>query len=417
MTADDRWDPPSPRAAELIRAATLQLLQEVDVLFAELDTAMLNYGARGAAEDARVVAAINASTRSNLARWASANIAEPGARVAANVSPETVEIGREIVRRGLDDNLLLNYHLGQNIAWQHWMRTVFSLSEDPAELREALEVSARSIFGFVDATVQAIQAEMAAEREALVSRTNTERLEVVNLLLERAPITIDRASRRLSYELRGRHTAAILWNDRIGRRETAEFEEAAAAIARAAGGGRPLTVVPNASTLWVWFRTASPPDPAALRDAAAQHSAVVRVAVGSTAEGLEGFRRSHGDALATQALMRRMPAEVQLATHADVRLVALAATDAEQAADFVAVTLGELVGADPVLRETLRVYIRCGFSAAAAARALFTHRNTVIGRLKRARALLPVTLEENGIEIGLALEIDRWLGVGAAPGL
>ena len=30
------------------------------------------------------------------------------------------------------------YHAGQNIVWAYWMRTAFSLSSDPAVLRQAL---------------------------------------------------------------------------------------------------------------------------------------------------------------------------------------------------------------------------------------------------------------------------------------
>ena len=46
----------------------------------------------------------------------------------------------------------------------------------------------------------------------------------------------------------------------------------------------------------------------------------------------------------------------------------------------------------------------------AAARALYTHRNTVLNRLQRAERLLPFPLAGHGLEVGVALEIARWLG-------
>jgi DNA-binding PucR family transcriptional regulator len=101
---------------------------------------------------------------------------------------------------------------------------------------------------------------------------------------------------------------------------------------------------------------------------------------------------------------------MQVAGYEDVQLVALSAQDEELAADFAARTLGELAAADPELRETLRVYIREGFSASRAARALYAHRNTVLNRLSRARELLPAPLEHRGVHVGLALEIVHWLG-------
>ena len=62
----------------------------------------------------------------------------------------------------------------------------------------------------------------------------------------------------------------------------------------------------------------------------------------------------------------------------------------------------------------MRVYIRQRFSASRAARALFTHRNTVLNRLGRAERIMPASLEDDGLEIGLALEIVHWLGTRGA---
>jgi DNA-binding PucR family transcriptional regulator len=157
--------------------------------------------------------------------------------------------------------------------------------------------------------------------------------------------------------------------------------------------------------------TEATPDPEQLREAATPDG--VRIALGTTEPGLDGFRRSHLNALSTQRLMRRMPQQMRVAAFADVQLVALAAHDEERMGEFVGSTLGALTEADPVLAETLRVYIREGFSASRAARVLFTHRNTVRDRLRRAEELLPVALAEHGLEVGLALEVLHWLGVPA----
>jgi DNA-binding PucR family transcriptional regulator len=272
-----------------------------------------------------------------------------------------------------------------------------------------LDVSARSIFAFVDETLATIHQAMERERSQVISRTHTERMEIVNLILEHAPITLERASRRLRYELGRRHTAAIVWSDAVGPRDPGELEAAAEVIARLAGAERPLIVVPSASTLWTWFTAREPPSPDSLRTAELPGSAV-RVAVGTTDPGVDGFRRSHLHALATQRLMRRAPRDLRVAAYADVQVVALAAADEEGTSEFIAATLGELARADGVLRDTLRTYIRERFSAARTARELFTHRNTVLGRVARAQSLMAVPLEGNGLEVGLALEILHWLG-------
>ena len=51
-----------------------------------------------------------------------------------------------------------------------------------------------------------------------------------------------------------------------------------------------------------------------------------------------------------------------------------------------------------------------------AARALYTHRNTVLNRLRRAERLLPLPLAGNGVDVGAALEIAQWLGTQPEPG-
>jgi DNA-binding PucR family transcriptional regulator len=414
VSSSNQWPLPSPRVAELIRATTTELLNHADGVFEEVDAAVLARQPAQATLDDQVATAIRISNRANLAHWGVANLRAPGARVAPIATDETLEIAREIVRRGLDDTSLEAYRVGQNVAWRRWMEAAFSLCSDPDTLREMLDVTARSIFTFVDETLATIQAAMEQERAQLGSRTHTERLEVVNLILEHAPITAERASRRLRYELARRHTAAIVWSDRMGPRDPGQLEAAAEALSQALGTSRGLTVAPTADALWVWLSTPETPGPERLRDTATPGD--VRVALGTTEAGVDGFRRSHLNALSTQRLMRRMPQELRIAAFADVQLVALVAQDEERLAEFLSSTLGPLAEADSSLTETLRVYVREQFSASRTARTLFTHRNTVRARLVRVEQLLPVSLAEHGLEVGLALEVLHWLGAPARPG-
>lgn len=403
------WEPPSERCADLVRTAARAMLEEPGLLD-EVDRAVLSRAGATIAADPVLVDSLRASDRANLIHWLTANVRDPGAPVVPNVGPETVGVARDLVRRGLDDRALEGYRAGQNVAWSRWMAAAFELTDDPAELHEFLDVGARSIFAFVDETLAGITAEVDREREQLTSGTHAERRETVSLILDGAPIPADRASSRLGYELRRRHTAVILWGDPAASGQ-GDLGRTADALARAAGAGRAFTVVAGAASLWAWLATdGTDPDPRALADTATGPGGV-RVAIGSTAPGIDGFRRSHLDALATQRLMHRGPADVAVARYDDVRAVVLAVADEERAIEFVARTLGDLASADEVLRETLRVYLREDANAARTARALFAHRNTVLARLNRARDLLPIPLTGRGLDVGLALEIARWTGV------
>ena len=110
--------------------------------------------------------------------------------------------------------------------------------------------------------------------------------------------------------------------------------------------------------------------------------------------------------------MARRP-DLRVTRFADVQLVALALADEQCGREFVTRTLRKLADAEGELRDTLCVYIGEQFSAARAARALYTHRNTVLNRLQRAERLLPLPLAGHGLEIGVALEIAQWLGTHA----
>jgi DNA-binding PucR family transcriptional regulator len=402
------WDRPSPAVAELIRTAAQQLIAAPNTVFDAVDAVILADADRAVTADPGLVAAIRRTNRANLTHWAEANVRDPGAPVPPNLGPEVLGVARDLVRRGLDIPSLDAYRTGQNAAWRMWMAMAFSLTSDPAELGELLDITAQSIFGFVDATLAGIAEQVAQERERLTRGTHAERLEVVTLVLEGAPIRPERAEARLQYALDRTHTAAVVFSD-APRPDPGDLEQVAEAIARAAGARRPFTVVAGASSLWVWVAGDPRPGLAAV-GAALDQAPEVRIALGTTARGMEGFRRSHLDALATQRLLHRTPADVRLATYDDVQVVALTTQDEERAQELVERTLGPLATAAPELREALRTYLAEGSNASRTAQVLYAHRNTVLNRLARAERLLPAPLEGRRLQVALALEVVRWLG-------
>ena len=68
---------------------------------------------------------------------------------------------------------------------------------------------------------------------------------------------------------------------------------------------RPLSVIASAATRWVWIPGTAAPDLRRLAEMIIELSGI-RVAVGSTARGVEGFRRSHLDAITTQRMLARL---------------------------------------------------------------------------------------------------------------
>jgi DNA-binding PucR family transcriptional regulator len=333
--------------------------------------------------------------------------------VPANLTPEVLGIAREAFRRGIEQTVYTTYHAGQNVVQAHWMRSAFALSQDPAVLRQVVQAGSASVAAFVEDMVAALSEQLRRERAELARSSHARRFEVVSLILDSAPITTAHASTQLGYDLRRRHTAAILWTD-PRHPDHAALAAAAEALGPVTRARQVLTVIASSSSVWAWLAAAADAGAGALTTTTAAHPAV-RVAVGPAGTGVDGFRRSHFDAVATQRLMSRRP-DLRVARFTDIQLVALALADEQRAREFVARTLGQLADADPDLRDTLCVYIGEQFSAARAARALYTHRNTILNRLQRAERLLPLSLAGHGLEVGVALEIAQWLGTQpAAP--
>ncbi len=400
------WQRPSPAVQDLIRQCAQRVVNPRPEWLAELDTVVLAANPAIAA-DPELASAINASTHANFLFWGTANLRDPGAPVPPNTGPEPMNIARDMVRRGLSAYTLDAYRVGEGAAWRRLMDIAFELTSDPGELHQLLDVCSRSISEFVDATLAFIAGQIETERDELTRGTHAERRETVALLLDGAPIPLRRAEARLGYALTGEHTAVVVWSDDPAG-DLARLDTLVTQLGRAAGA-RPLSVLASAATRWVWIPGHGGIDVAALQDSLSAPGDI-HIAIGPTAEGVDGFRRSHLDALTTQQMMARLRSPQPVARFTDIQFVALLTTEPDRAGDFVRQTLGELESADRELQETVRVFVAEQCNASRAAARLYTHRNTLLRRLARADELLPRPLATSTVPVAVALEVVRWRG-------
>jgi DNA-binding PucR family transcriptional regulator len=400
---------PSEPVRELMRRGARMVLDAPSGWLDDLDEAILSSPQMQTIADDPVLAeSFRRANRANVLAWAAANVRDPGAPVPANVVPELLAASRDLVRRGLRESAVRAYRIGQNALWEHWMSIAFELTSDPHDLRELLEVSARSLFSFIDITNAAIAAQIQTEVEELTRGTHAERREVVELIMAGAPISPQRAASRLGYNLEQTHTAAVIWSELAGS-DSSQLDQAAEALARIARAARPLSVIASAATRWVWVSAGVVPDPPQLGKIIDELRGV-RIAIGSTAHGIEGFRRSHLDALTTQRLLARLHSTQRIASFGTIQLTSLVTENPERADQFIKDTLGELETASPEVRTAVLTFVteQCNLSRAAAK--LYTHRNTLLRRLSRADQLLPRPLEENTVNVAVALDVLRWRG-------
>lgn len=187
------------------------------------------------------------------------------------------------------------------------------------------------------------------------------------------------------------------------------LDRAADLFCHAVGSTRPLTVVAGAASRWAWVTDADGLDIDTVQ-AAVDNAPGARIAIGTTANGVEGFRRSHLEALITQRTLSRLRSTQRVAFFADVKMVALISQNPDAASEFITSTLGDLESASPDLQTALLTFINEQCNASRAAKRLHTHRNTFLRRLESAQRLLPRPLDHTSVHVAVALEALQWRG-------
>lgn len=397
----------SPRVQELFRKGAEVVLSASFEWWDELDGATLKVLGTSVT-DPVLVAMTRKTNRINVLHWATANIKAPGSRVEPDLGPEILNGARDLVRRGATEASLHAYRAGQNAAWRRWMDIAFQLTDNTEELQELLQISSLSIEYFVDATISKLAEHMEKERNELLRGTQAEHREIINLILNYAPISQQVASQRLGYRLDQVHQAVVVWEeDDISN--AGHLDEVVETLLQAAGLPRALNVIADGSTRWIWL----PGDRLnmeLLREKVAGSSSV-RISIGTMGRDMEGFRRSHLDAKAAQSILVRSEIRDPVVEFDKVYLVALLTKDVSRIKRFISDVLGELLTSDGILHVSLRVFLETGCNAARAAQVLGLHRNTLLRHISRAEELLPRPLDESRIQVAMALEVLRWMPV------
>lgn len=388
------------KGAELAQALPPEWIEHLNLsLFSSPEDARL-------LEDPVILAACRRANRAELLHWANANLQRPGEPVEPYVSADMVDTARELARRGLSELLMNVARSTQNAAWELWMKMSFTLTQDPAVLEEFLEVSSRSISEFIDSNMRVVTQIILEEKSAQAHDDPVDKRSLVSRLLDGRDVDAEQFGRRLGYNLAQKHHACLVWSETPDA-EIRPLEDMARALAQLTGTVAPLIVFAGPATLWAWSNAAKPLDLTLLQGVARQFPKI-RAAIGSAGAGMNGFRRSHLEALTTQRLMGRLAGSPAVATIDQVRMVSLMTQDARAARQFVLSTLGRLATEPTVLQHSLHAFLANGCNITQTAEVLGTHRNTLLRRLERAQDLLPIPFGDHRIQIAAALELVIW---------
>ena len=145
----------------------------------------------------------------------------------------------------------------------------------------------------------------------------------------------------------------------------------------------------------------------------------VSIAVGAANLGVEGFCRTHQQAVSARAVaLAAGTSHAQITPFVDVAPITMFCADLDLARAWVHETLGDLAvdsTRNAGLRETARVFLHTGGSYTATAEQLFLHRNPAQYRVRQAEEVRGRPMRERRLDVEVALVACRWLK-GAGPG-
>lgn len=374
-------------------------------------------------EDRALVGLLQRSVGANLSalRESLAYRIDPG---VVPVPPGAVEYARRLAQRGVSVTALVRaYRVGQEMFFR-WALAQFDSVGTPvsaALFGELVQIG----FGYIDSISEQVIAEYDVEREQWRAHRDRARSAVLERLVAGESIDLSSAERVLGYRLGGLHLAAVLWVPGKSRSRPVhgDFEAEAQRLAGACGGGRPLLWPQDASTVWVWLpmRGEITPQIREQLAAAVPDDLDMVVAVGTVADGTEGFRVSHAEARAAEAVaVVGADPDLRLIAYGDsgVRAAALMVQDPESTRRLVQSSLGGLAAATLAaarLRETLFVLMEERDSYVAAAQRLHVHKNTVKYRVNKAIEMRGRPLNEDRLDLELALVACARLGAASLP--
>ncbi|HET6187688.1 MAG TPA: helix-turn-helix domain-containing protein [Trebonia sp.] len=337
---------------------------------------------------------------------------------AVQAPAAALEYARRLAQRGTPLTPLLRaYRLGHTCLSDWLLKELARQTNDAQMLTAATLGMSKIVAGYVDQTSEEIVAAYTRERESWLRNRSAVRAARIRDLLSGQRVNVSATEAALGYRLRQYHVGMVCWTgdvtaavDNITRLEHAISHVAG----RVACGGEPVFLPRDESSAWAWL-------PLGIRDtfdaAAASTADVVgdiHFAFGDPAKGTTGFRLTHQQAIAAQAVaLTAGSTPPRSVVFSEVAPVAMMLGSADLLRAWVLSTLAGLATDDEHharLRETLLTFLQTGGSYKTTAERLALHKNSVQYRIHKAEESLGKRVGENQHDVELALRTSHWLG-------
>lgn len=341
-----------------------------------------------------------------------------------NLEPPTtaLEYARRLAQRGVPANVLVRaYRIGHQAVLDVMINEMRNCSLEPRPMLDVIELITEVTFRYIDWISQQVISTYQIERDRWHEDRSYVRASRVRELLAGGEVDIDEMTKAIRYPLRRVHMAVIAWwpepNDCASPASIEQFVNRLTETME--DHERSLFIPVDRLTGWAWIpltaETASTA-PAHIRAIVDSMPDAPHVVAGRPLSGLEGFRRSHQQALDTQAVAHTSGSQTHRLIEADepgVLLTSLLSGDIAAAQRWTVDVLGPLAcatDADKRLRDTLRVFLRTGSSFKAASDELHLHFNTVRYRVGRAVERRGREIGDDRLDVEVALLLCHLLG-------
>jgi hypothetical protein len=336
-----------------------------------------------------------------------------------HIEPPTaaLEHARRLAQRGVDaDYLVRTYRLGHEAVIRIVLDEIRAVQLDTQLAFDVFEQITSMSFRYVDRISHLVLTTYQNERDRWLANQNRVRALRVRDVLDGDEIEIDEVANAIRYPLRRTHVSLIVWcGESEDGNELLVMERFITELAKSLGAQeRPLFIGADRVTGWAWIPlpdNAAPNAMMRIREVANARPDAPWIAAGDPLPGVDGFRRSHQQALATRAVViasESHPPPLTMYGDSGVVVAAQFGADLGQARAWVGDVLGPLASAtdsDERMRETLREFLHSGSSFKATADRLHLHVNSVKYRVQRAleRRGRPITDDRLDVEVALLL--------------
>jgi hypothetical protein len=416
MCKNPQVDIDGPAVAELVADVAAAVSRQVAVVSKDVYEVVLREIPE-LRDDKPVLALLSSSVHSNVGTCL--QILQHQIELSAVYAPAaSLEYARRRAQRGTPLTALLRaYRLGHT-CFSDWLFKELARQTDDAGMITAATLSmSKTVAGYVDQTSEEIVAAYTHERERWLRNRSAARAARIRDLLSGERVNVSATEATLGYRLRQYHVGLVGWagDATAGVDNVTRLEHAISHVAaKVAGGGDPVFLPRDESSAWAWL-------PLGIRDrfdaaaaSAADADDDIHFAFGDAVKGVTGFRLTHRQALAAQAVALAAGSSApRVVTFSEVAPVAMMLGSPDLLRAWVLATLGGLATDDEPharLRDTLLIFLQSGGSYKATAEQLVLHKNTVQYRIRKAEESLGRPAAGNRHDVELALQASRWLG-------